>query len=78
MQKTFKIAVNVGLAVFFISTAFLVSLYLGMLYDKIVSPQFKNMNTMEAIFFGALSMAFFICDVIIVKRFISLMRKGNR
>ena len=55
MQKIFRVLANVGLAGFLIWSALLVIIYFGdFTPDKIVRPQYKNMNSREVIYFGLL------------------------
>lgn len=69
-----KILANIGLAIFLILTSALASIYFILLYEKIVRPQYKNMNTRETIYFGLLALVFVLLDVVIVRRFIRDLR----
>jgi hypothetical protein len=77
MQRFLRILINVGLAGILIWTSLLVFIYFRLLWDKIVRPQYKNMNDKEVIQFGLLALAFIVVDIFIVRRFIRLVRKSN-
>lgn len=65
-----KFLVNVGLFLFFIFSSLLVIIYVGLLYDKITRPTFKNMNDGEVIWFGLLALVLATFDFLIIRRFI--------
>jgi hypothetical protein len=77
MQRIFKILTNIGLGAFLIWTGLLVLLYLALLWDKIVRPQYKNMNTEQAIYFGLLALVLVVLDIFIVRRFVSQLRRNK-
>ncbi len=66
--------VNIGLFIFLIITGFFIIVYFELLYDKIIRPTFKNMNSTETFFFGLLIGLFIIIDYFILKRFVSQFR----
>jgi hypothetical protein len=78
MEKLVKILVNAGLSLFFICTSVLVIIYVGLLWEKITRPHYKNMNWEEAKYFGLIALAFAILDILIVRRLVKLLRKANR
>ncbi len=65
-----RFIINVGLFLFFVFSTLLVIIYVGLLYDKITRPTFKNMNSKEAIWFGLLALVLATLDFLILKRFI--------
>jgi hypothetical protein len=77
MPKTFNILINVGLALFLIWTSLLVFSYFALLADKIVKPQYKNMTGEQTIYFGLLAIVFIALDVLIIRRFIRLLRRSS-
>jgi hypothetical protein len=77
MQRIFKALENIALAGFLIWTSLLVIIYFGALWDKIVRPQYKNMNSKQVIYFGILAIIFIVLDVFIIGRFIRLLRRSN-
>lgn len=77
MQKIFKVLTNLGLAGFLIWTGLLVIIYFAALWDKIARPQYKNMNSREVVYFGLLAILFIVLDVLIVRRFMRLLRRSN-
>jgi hypothetical protein len=70
-----KFLANVGLFFFFILSSLLVIIYVGLLYDKITRPTFKNMNDREVIWFGLLALVLATMDFLIIRRFIRGLRK---
>jgi hypothetical protein len=74
-QRILRFLANLGLAAFLIYTGVLVILYFVLLWDKLVTPQFKNINNKEALAFGLLAIALMIVDFFIIRRFIRLIRK---
>ena len=77
MRKWRMILINIGLAIFFIWTSVLVLIYVGLLWDKTVRPQYKNMNWEQARYFGLLALAFTILDILIARRFVKLLKKHS-
>jgi hypothetical protein len=77
MQRIFKVLIDIGLGGFLIWTGLLVIIYFGLLWDKIVRPQYKNMNTKEAIYFGLLALVFIALDILIVRRFVRQLKGSN-
>lgn len=67
--------VNTGLFIFLLITGFFIIVYFELLYDKIVRPTFKNMNSTEAFFFGLLIGVFIIIDYFILRRFVKQIRR---
>jgi hypothetical protein len=77
MQRASKVLINIGLGGFLIWTGLLVIIYFGLLWEKIVRPQYKNMNTKQAIYFGLLALVFIVLDILIVRRFVKQLRRNN-
>jgi hypothetical protein len=77
MQRVFKILSNIGLGAFLIWTGLLVIIYLALLWDKVVRPQYKNMNTEQAMYFGLLALVFVVLDILIVRRFLKQLRRSS-
>ena len=70
-----RFVINVGLFFFLVFTGLLVIIYVGLLYDKITRPTFKNMNDREVIWFGLLALVLATLDFLIVRRFIRALKK---
>ena len=70
-----RFLINVGLFFFFVFSSWLVTIYLGFLYDKITRPTFKNMNDREVIWFGLFALVLTILDILIIRRFIQAFKK---
>lgn len=70
-----RLLINVGLLLFLGFSGLLVFAYFGLLWEKIVRPQYKNMNAEQAIWGGIIAIALLGIDVMIVRRF---FRKYNR
>ncbi len=64
-----KVLTNIGLFVFFVITALVVIVYLGLLFDKITRPSFKNLDTESFVWFGFLVVMFITADYFILRRF---------
>ena len=70
-----RFVINVGLFFFLVFTGLLVIIYVGLLYDKITRPTFKNMNDREVIWFGLLALVLATLDFLIIRRFIRALKK---
>ena len=70
-----KFIINVGLFIFFVFSSFLVIIYVGLLYDKITRPTFKNMNDREAMWYGLLALVLATFDFLLLRKFIKGLRK---
>jgi hypothetical protein len=70
-----RFVINVGLFFFLVFTGLLVIIYVGLLYDKITRPTFKNMNDREVIWFGLLALVLATLDFLILRRFIRGLKK---
>jgi hypothetical protein len=55
----------------------MVILYFGLLWEKIVRPEFKNMNNQEIVLFGLLAIALLGLDFVIARYLISQLNKSN-
>ncbi len=77
MNNFFRLVVNVGLAIFLLWSGLLVIFYFGMLFEKIVHPNFKNMNGKEAFQLGLLAILFLVLDILIIRRFVRLRKKSK-
>jgi hypothetical protein len=77
MQKIFRVLTNLGLVGLLIWTGLLVIIYFAALWEKIVRPEYKNMNSRQVIYFGLLAIVFIVLDILIVRRFIRLFRRSN-
>jgi hypothetical protein len=70
-----RFLINAGLFFFFVFSSLLVIIYVGLLYDKITRPTFKNMNDREVIWFGLLALVLAAVDFLIIRRFIRGLKK---
>ena len=77
MNRFFSILINIGLAGFLLFTGLLLVAYIGLLFEKLVHPNFKNMNNKEALYLGLSAILFLILDFFIVRRFIMLRKKSE-
>jgi len=74
LLKTSKPIWFLCLFLFVIGNGFLISIYLGALYERIVNPSYKNLNNEEFIYFGAFLFGFVIVDILIIRMFIRKIR----
>jgi len=70
-----RFVINIGLFLFFIFSSLLVVIYVGLLYEKITRPTFKNMNSSEVMWFGLLALVLTILDYLVIRRFIRGLKK---
>ncbi|WP_207434070.1 hypothetical protein [Sabulibacter ruber] len=65
------------LLAFLLFSFLLIFFYVGLLYDKLVRPQFKNLGTEGFVFWGLFVAFLIIWDVVIIRWFIR-QRKKNK
>ena len=70
MNHILKFFINLALGIFMLITALLVAGYISLLADKILRPQFKNMNNREVLYFGLIAIGLIVIDLAIVRRWI--------
>lgn len=70
-----KALIELGLAAFLLFTLSLVATYFIQLIEKIVRPNFKNLDTASFIWLGGLIAVFLVVDVVIIRRWILKARK---
>ena len=77
MKKVIRILINIGLGVFLIYTLLLIFIYLGLVWDKILTPGMKNMNTNETLLFGLLAIILVAIDFLIARFIIRQLNERN-
>jgi hypothetical protein len=65
-----RFIVNLGLFVFFIISVGLIVLFVGLLYEKINRPNFKNLDAGGFLLFGVLIGLFVVADFFVIKKFV--------
>jgi hypothetical protein len=70
-----RFVINLGLFVFLVFSSMLVALYFSALYDKIVTPQFRNLDAARFIWIGFIVVAFIVIDLLILRRFVRGIRE---
>ncbi len=70
-----RFIIKIGLFLFFVFSSLLVIIYIGLLYDKITRPTFKNMNDRDVIWFGLIALALAMLDFLIIRRFLRKLKK---
>jgi hypothetical protein len=77
MRTVTRILINIGLGAFLIYTLLLIILYLGLVWDKIMTPGMKNMDTKETLLFGLLAIVLVGIDFLIARFLIRQLNKRN-
>lgn len=68
---------KLGLVVFLIFSGLIILAYFSAVYEKIVRPNFKNLNNKEFVWAGIIVLALITVDFLIIRRFIKSLSKGN-
>lgn len=68
---------KVGLGLFLIVSTLIVVVYSLALYEKVVRPNFKNLNDWQFFWAGVVVVVLVVIDVSIVRRFVRAIRRHN-
>jgi hypothetical protein len=66
-----------GLVAFLFFSGMLISAYVSAIHEKIIRPNFKNLNDREFVWGGVIVLVLLIFDFLIIRRFIKSLTKGN-
>ncbi|AYB30453.1 hypothetical protein D4L85_07605 [Chryseolinea soli] len=77
MNEPLRGLARFGLVIFLCFTGLLITLYIGLLSDKIAHPGYKNLSYSGYAWVGLVMLTFAVADFFILRRFIRSLKKRN-
>lgn len=78
MNEPLRGLAKLGLVIFFCFTGLLITLYIGLLSDKIAHPGYKNLSYSVYTWVGLVMLTFAVADFFILRRFVRGLKRRRQ